>query len=211
MCGSTINVGERGRTGVPDDGGMGAVPESGPTATNVRAKNAQWHAANAPRGSGPNMPLVGLAADGAALHDQGVQHETTDELVEALVDPNDDTLVGLRAALLRELAADKRVHARNLADVSLALARLAATGERPHDRDVILDGVPVPERHVGELVRRMRDAGFGQLADRLTATQERQTSFIALTINEREQILGVLDDPSDALTELRGVLSEEQE
>jgi len=37
---------------MPDEGGTRAMLESGPTTTNVRKKNDQWHAANAPRASG---------------------------------------------------------------------------------------------------------------------------------------------------------------
>jgi hypothetical protein len=36
--------------------------------------------------------------------------------------------------------------------------------------------------------------------------EERQTRLLALSIDEREQILGCLDDPPDGLCELRAVL-----
>jgi hypothetical protein len=60
---------------------------------------------------------------------------------------------------------------------------------------MVLAGIPVAGRYVLELADRLRDDGFDLTADRLITAQERQTRLIALSIAEREEILGCLDDP----------------
>ena len=113
--------------------------------------------------------------------------EITDDLIDALLDAHDDTLVALRAALLREMAGD----------------------EQMYPREMMLAGIPVADRHVLELVRRLHHAGFDTTADRLTIAQERQTRLLALSIDEREQILATLADCPGGLGELRAVLNQE--
>jgi hypothetical protein len=53
------------------------------------------------------MPLSGLMAARRRLHHQPIRLDITDDLIDALIDARDDTLVALRAALLRELAAEQ--------------------------------------------------------------------------------------------------------
>lgn len=89
--------------------------------------------------------------------------EITDDLIDALIDAQDDTLVAMRSALLRELAQEEDVHA----------------------REMILAGIPVAERYIVDLTGRLRDAGFDDTAARLEAAQERQTRLLALSIAER--------------------------
>jgi hypothetical protein len=76
-------------------------------------------------------------------------------------------------------------------------------------RAMVLAGIPVADRHVLELAGRLRDAGFESTADRLGTAQERQTRLLALTIDEREQILATLVDCPPSLGELRAVLLQE--
>lgn len=63
-----------------------------------------------------------------------------------------------------------------------------------------------------ELALLVRDAGFGDVAERLDRGIDVETKILALTIVEREAMLRALDDaPSDGLAELRGVLLREHE
>jgi len=57
----------------------------------------------------------------------------------------------------------------------------------------------------------LRDAGFDHTAERLEGAQERQAKLPGLSIEDREVILSVLDDPPHPLAELRGVLLNELE
>lgn len=76
---------------------------------------------------------------------------------------------------------------------------------------MMLAGIPVADRYVLELASRLRDARFDHTAERLETAQERQTKLLGLSIEDREVILSVLDDPPDQLAELRGVLLQEHE
>ena len=55
------------------------------------------------------------------------------------------------------------------------------------------------------------DAGFDDTAELLTVALEADQNLVALSIQDREAILRTLDDPPDALAELRGVLLREHE
>ena len=74
-----------------------------------------------------------------------------------------------------------------------------------------LAGVPVPNEAVEELAVLLRDAGADELADRLDRALSDEVRLLALTIPERSVIMGLLDDPSDDLTELRTVLVNEHQ
>jgi hypothetical protein len=76
---------------------------------------------------------------------------------------------------------------------------------------MVLAGIPVADRDVLELAGRLRDAGFDTTADRVETAQERQTKLLGLSIEDRDVILSILDDPPEPLCELRGVLLEEHE
>jgi hypothetical protein len=76
---------------------------------------------------------------------------------------------------------------------------------------MMLAGLSVPDRDVLELAVLVRDAGFDDVAERLETAYDRETIVLALTIDDREAILRALDDPPDALGELRGVLLREHE
>jgi hypothetical protein len=134
--------------------------------------------------SPPDVPLSGVMANRRTLHHRPMRLEITDDLIDALIDAHDDTLVALRAALLRELAQDEHMHA----------------------REVMLCGIPVPDRHVLELAGKLRDSGFDATAARLEDAYTRQTWVLALSIAERDEILQVLVDCPDSLAELRAVL-----
>ena len=75
----------------------------------------------------------------------------------------------------------------------------------------MLAGIPVPASATAELSDLLRTAGHDRLADRLKGALEDETRLLALSIEERIQILYVLDNPSDELAELRGVLINEIE
>jgi hypothetical protein len=71
---------------------------------------------------------------------------------------------------------------------------------------LILAGVPVDDRLVLELARRLHDAGL-DTAETLEDAYDGERRVVALTIAEREAILRVLEDCTDELAELRGVSS----
>jgi uncharacterized protein (DUF1778 family) len=75
----------------------------------------------------------------------------------------------------------------------------------------MLAGIPVRDRDVLELAGLVRNAGFDDVAEKLEHAHDIETRVIALTISDREAILRALDDPPDALAELRGVLLREHE
>ena len=76
---------------------------------------------------------------------------------------------------------------------------------------MMLAGVRVRDADVLELARLLRDAGFDDVAERLEDGYELETKVLAMTIAGREAIIRTLDDPLDALAELRGVLLAENE
>ena len=74
-----------------------------------------------------------------------------------------------------------------------------------------LAGIAVRDQDVLELALLLRAAGFAGTAGRLEDAYDLETKILALTISEREHLLRALDDPPDALAELRGVLLVEHE
>ena len=76
---------------------------------------------------------------------------------------------------------------------------------------VRLAGIPIADRDVLELALLLRRAAFDEVAETLEDAYDARRAVIALTIADREAILRALDDPSDGLTELRGVLLQEHE
>ena len=76
---------------------------------------------------------------------------------------------------------------------------------------MMLAGIAVPDRRVLELARKLRDAGCGDTAARLESGYEHQAKLLALSVEERDEILGVLVDCPDGLGELRAVLLQQHE
>jgi hypothetical protein len=76
------------------------------------------------------MPLSGLVDERRALHHQGMRLDITDDLIDALVDARDDTLLALRAALLRELEEPEQMYV--------------------YPGQMVPCGIPVADRHVLE-------------------------------------------------------------
>jgi hypothetical protein len=87
-----------------------------------------------------------------------------------------------------------------------------STGERVYGWVMaMLAGLPVDDRLVLELARRLHDAGFDDEAATLEDAYDAERAVVALTIAEREAILRVLEDCPEELAELRGVLLREHE
>jgi hypothetical protein len=76
---------------------------------------------------------------------------------------------------------------------------------------IMLAGIPVDDRLVLDLARRLRDAGFDDTAETLEAAYDDERRVAALTITDREAVLRVLDDGPEEFAELRGVLLREHE
>jgi hypothetical protein len=76
---------------------------------------------------------------------------------------------------------------------------------------MMLAGVDVPGNLVLELAGLLRDGGFMDTADTLEHAYDSERRIVALSIASREAILRVLDDPSEGLAELRGVLLQKHE
>jgi len=74
---------------------------------------------------------------------------------------------------------------------------------------MMLAGVPVRDRDVLALAELLRGRGFEDTAEVLVVALEAQQTLVALTIEDRERILRVLDDPPERFAELRGVLVSE--
>ena len=72
-----------------------------------------------------------------------------------------------------------------------------------------IGGVGVSVPLVAELVSLLRDDYYDKAADTLENALGRDALDVGLTINERNAILDVLDDPPAGLEELRSVLLEE--
>jgi hypothetical protein len=64
---------------------------------------------------------------------------------------------------------------------------------------------------VAELANTVKAMGAAKLADRLERARADGVALLALTLDERAIILSALDDPSEGLAELRGVLMNEHE
>ena len=63
-----------------------------------------------------------------------------------------------------------------------------------------------------DVVGLLHDSGFDDTAEALGVALEAEKTLVALSIQDREQILRALDDPpTDALAQLRGVLLREHE
>ena len=75
--------------------------------------------------------------------------------------------------------------------------------------NVYLAGIPVLDRLVLELARRLRDAELVDTAERLEGAYDREARIVALEISDREAILRVLEDGPEEFAELRGVLVNE--
>ena len=73
----------------------------------------------------------------------------------------------------------------------------------------MLAGVPVPDRDVLELTRRLRASGFVDTAEALELAYDSERRVVALTVPDREAIMRTLEDCPDELGELHGVLLRE--
>ena len=76
---------------------------------------------------------------------------------------------------------------------------------------MMLAGIAVADRHVIEVARMLRDAGSDDTAARLESGYEHQARLLALSVEEPDEILGVLVDCPDGLGELRAVLLQQHE
>ena len=76
---------------------------------------------------------------------------------------------------------------------------------------MMLAGLSVADRHVIELAGKLRDAGCDDTAARLESGYEHQARLLALSVEERDEILAVLVDCPDGLGELRAVLVQQHE
>ena len=75
-----------------------------------------------------------------------------------------------------------------------------------------LAGIPLPEQDVFKLAGLLDDAGFADTVEALVDALEAEQKVVALTIQDREAMLRVLDDPqTDGLAELHGMLLVEHE
>ena len=75
---------------------------------------------------------------------------------------------------------------------------------------MMLAGLPVRDHDVLDLARLLHDAGFEDTAEVLVVALEAEQTLVALTIEDRERILRVLDEPPERLAALRVVLLAEQ-
>ena len=71
---------------------------------------------------------------------------------------------------------------------------------------MMLAGIPVRDRLVLEIARRLRESGDDRLGETLERAYDAVKTEVGLTIENREAILRALDDPPDELSELRSVL-----
>ena len=69
----------------------------------------------------------------------------------------------------------------------------------------------VPERYVALLAEFLIAAGLEDTADVLLLALDAGQELVALSIQDREAMLRVLEDPPQGLAELRGVLLAEHE
>ena len=63
-----------------------------------------------------------------------------------------------------------------------------------------------PSNHAVQELALLRDAGTDDMADRLERALADEVKLLALTLDERALLLAALDDPPQALAELRAVL-----
>lgn len=71
---------------------------------------------------------------------------------------------------------------------------------------MFLAGIDVRDKLIVPLAGILRDAGFVDTAERLETAYDREVRVLGLSPEEREEILRVLDDPPEGLTQLRAVL-----
>ena len=76
---------------------------------------------------------------------------------------------------------------------------------------MFLAGLPIPDRLVLELARRLRNADELEIADKLEHAWRLETTTVALETHDREAILRLLADGPEELAELRAVLLQEHE
>ena len=89
-----------------------------------------------------------------------------------------------------------------------------ATGTNPRSGIGSADdarGIPVADRHVIELARMLRDVCCTDTAARLESGYEHKAKLLALSVEERDEILSVLVDCPDGLGELRAVLLQQHQ
>jgi hypothetical protein len=91
---------------------------------------------------------------------------------------------------------------------------LRSLSMRPIERMIapmMLTRLPVCDPDFLEFASLLRDAGLDDTAERLEAAWDAEVKILALTIAERDEILRALEDCSDGLAGLRGVLIAEHE
>jgi hypothetical protein len=76
---------------------------------------------------------------------------------------------------------------------------------------MMLAAIHVPDRHVLELAQMLRDAGSEGTAARLESGYEHQAKLLALSVEERDEILAALVDCPDGLGELWATLLQPHE
>jgi hypothetical protein len=74
-----------------------------------------------------------------------------------------------------------------------------------------LAGLDITDDCTLELVRRLRRADFTHQADTIEGALVSGQAEVSLTLADRLAVLTVLDDPSEGLAKLRGVLLSEHE
>jgi hypothetical protein len=76
---------------------------------------------------------------------------------------------------------------------------------------MMLAGIAVADRHVIELAGKLRAAGCDETAARLESGYEHQAKLLALSVEERDEILAALVDCPDGLGELWATLLQPHE
>ena len=74
---------------------------------------------------------------------------------------------------------------------------------------MMVAGIPLRDENVLQLARLLFDAGFDSTAKALVAGLRPGRPSVTLSVLDREAILLALDDPPEALSELRGTLLNE--
>ena len=76
---------------------------------------------------------------------------------------------------------------------------------------MMLAGLEVRDADVLALARQLRHSGFAETAERLERAYDRETRVLALTLDERDEILRALDEAPVGLATLRGQLLRDRE
>ena len=76
---------------------------------------------------------------------------------------------------------------------------------------MMLAGLNVADRHVIDLARLLREAGCDDTAARLESGYEHQARLLALSTSERDEILSVVVECPEELTQLRATLLQQHE